>query len=70
MLLNNNLYKIKDIYYNDFWKCLNWRLAPKFYRQLLESILGGFYHITASFAVFCKAKMEALRPKQNSVSKH
>ena len=33
-------------------------------------ILGGFYHITASFAVFCKAKMEALRPKQNSVSKH
>ena len=39
-LLNNNLYKIKYIYYTAFWKCLNWRLAPKLYRQLLEFNFG------------------------------
>ena len=35
-----HLYKIKYMYYNDFWKCLNWRLAPKLYRQLLEFNFG------------------------------
>ena len=28
------------MYYNAFWKCLNWRLAPKLYRQLLEFNFG------------------------------
>ena len=35
-----HLYKIKYIYYNNFWKCLNWRLAPKLYQQLLEFNFG------------------------------
>ena len=36
----HTLYKLKDIYYNDLWKCLNWRLSPKLYWQLLEFNFG------------------------------
>ena len=32
MVKTNLLYKMRCLCYIDFWKCLNWRLAPRLYR--------------------------------------
>ena len=63
MLLNNNLYEIKGICYNDFWKCLNWRLTPKLYRQLLEFNFGRLLSHNCEFCCFLQSKNGSLATK-------
>ena len=47
MLLNNNLYKIKDIYYTAFWKCLIlWRRLPNSTSLCWNLILGRLCGMT------------------------
>ena len=62
-LLNNYLYKIKDIYYNDFWKCPYRRLAPKLYRQLLEFNFGRLLSHNCEFCCFLQSKNGSLATK-------
>ena len=57
------LYKIKQLCYTTFWKCLNRRLAPKLYRQLLEFNFGRLLSHNCEFCCFLQSKNGSLATK-------
>ena len=55
--------KMKDSCCTEFWKCLNWRLSPKLYQQLLEFNFGRLLSHNCEFCCFLQSKNGSLATK-------